>query len=178
LLELEFANVQELRQYPHLPSRDIRFSDLRTGRRIVIGSGKLRHFRADVSATAETESWCGGAVEAVFSFVKTNKLWYAWFLSPPVFWMLILILTIAPMLFLIAYDNPPVATAIIPKGVIIGWLAVFIVFSLIFFNERLLPAAVICISDSEGFVRKYVAELTLAIMAVSVGHLEKYPLMV
>src|SRR5580704_16581129 len=95
LEQLEFANPEELRQYPHLPSRvtnfHVRLSDLQKGHRVVISSGKPRHFRAEVSATAETEAWCGGAVEAVFSFVQSHKLGYAWFLSAPVFCSLYLL---------------------------------------------------------------------------------------
>ena len=72
------------------------------------------------------------------------------------------------MLFLMAYYPHPIATTVIPKGVVIGWLAAFILVPLIFYNERLLPSAVIRISVSEGFVRKHAAELGLAIAVVSV----------
>jgi hypothetical protein len=170
LEQLEFANFEELKQYPHLPSRVTNFDIWlsQKERHITIRSQWRSGFRTRVSATAETEAWSGGAIETVFSFMQSHKLWYSWFLSTPVFWALILIVAIAPMLFLIAYDNPPVATAVIPKGVVIGWLGALALYFLWFSNERLLPPAVIRISDSQGFVRKHAVELQLALAAVSI----------
>lgn len=101
--QLEFANLEELKQYPHLPSRVTNFDIWlsQTERRIAIGPRWRSGFRARVSATAETEAWCAGAIETVFSFVQSYKLWYSWFLSTRVSWVLNL-MAIAPTLALMS----------------------------------------------------------------------------
>jgi len=172
--QLEFANFEELKQYPHLPSRVTNFDIWlsQNERHITIRSQWRLGSRATVSATAESEAWCAGAIETVFSFVQSYKLWYSWFLSTPVFWVLNLMAN-APVVALMSTGDrlervhPFLAEH--PVVVFIGWPGAFFTLLLLWFaNERLLPSAVIRISDSEGFVRKHAVELQLTLAAVSI----------
>ena len=172
--QLEFANFEELKQYPHPPSRVANFDIClsQNERRITIRSQWLLGSRATVSATAESEAWCAGAIETVLSFVQSYKLWYSWFLSTPVSWELNL-MAIAPTVALISTGgrlervHPFLAEH--PVVVFVGWPgAVLTLLFLWFVKERLLPSAVIRISDSEGFVRKHAVELQLALATISI----------
>jgi hypothetical protein len=163
--QLEFANFEELKQYPRLPPRATNFDVWlsQNERRITIHSQRRLGFRARVSATAETEAWCAGAIETVFSFLQSYKLWYSWFLSTPVFWVLNL-MAIAPALAIMSTGGHPeklhpfLAEHSIAAA--IGWPGVVYAFLLLWLNnERLLPSAVIRISDNEGFIRKHNIEL-------------------
>jgi hypothetical protein len=92
--KLEFKNVEELKQYNDLKGRITDFSLLLSnylGRRLSIRSGGLFYGRAEVSATAENEAWCAGAVETASSFVQSHKVWFSWFTSPIVGWVLLVV---------------------------------------------------------------------------------------
>ena len=83
---LQFKNIEELKQYAQLRGRITKFSlYLSQGDRTVsIRSSFSIGNPPEVSATAETERWCAGAIETVYSFVKSNRLWYHWFVSAPI----------------------------------------------------------------------------------------------
>jgi hypothetical protein len=169
LQKLKFENLEELKEYKHLPSRVTNFDIWlsQEERRITIGSHQRRWgSRATVRATAEAEAWCAGAIETVFSFVQSYKLWYGWFLSKPVFLALNL-MAVAPAVAMMAtgghlervhpFLNEHLAV------VTIGWPgAVYSLVLLWLANNRLLPSAVIRMSDSEGFFRKHATELQTA----------------
>jgi hypothetical protein len=163
--ELDFANLEELRHYSELPPRVTNFrislSDWRKGRYLVITSASP-FSKAKVSATGEKVAWSAGIVDAVFSFMQLHRLWYSWFLSVPAYWALYLIVVTVPWAW-VATSDPTVK-----QLVVIIWAVAFLLYVLHIFNERLLPSAVIRISESEGFVRKYATELGLAIAAVGV----------
>lgn len=163
--QLEFASLEELKQYSTLPPTVTNFyiTLSTSGRRVTIRSGMHWGSRAQVSATSGTEAWCAGAIETVYSFVQSHKVWYHWFLSAPVGWVLALI-GYAPM----------VALAVMPKGskidtaLVIGWVGIFATFLLLYVTkERVLPPGVIRISDRDGVIKKHVAELSLGIAVVS-----------
>lgn len=164
--QLEFDSIEELRQYKRLPIRVTEFTVrlFKNGRSVIIYSGRFLNTKSKVSATSETEAWCAGAIDTVFSFVQSHKLWYNWFVSAPIGWILIFLIYIpwAVLLFM-------------PKGsqidsvIVFGWLGAVSALLLLYFGrERLLPSAVLKISESDGFVRKHVAELSLVIAIVSV----------
>jgi hypothetical protein len=170
---LKFANLEELKQCQELPLRVTKFRIwLSQNERCVrIYSPMRLGSRATVSATADTTAWCAGAVDEVFSFVQSYKLWYSWFLSIPVFLALNLV-AIAPTMANISTGFHPERLhplfAEHPVVFNFGWPgAAYALLLLYFANERLLPSAVIRTSDSEGFVRKHAAELGVAIMLIS-----------
>lgn len=160
--QLEFSNIEELRQYERLPARVTNFTVTlaQKGCRITIRSGML-FAKAQVDATSETEAWCAGAIDTVYSFVQSHKLWYNWFVSAPIGWVLVIVANI-----------PSAVMTFMPKGVervfMFGWLGALLTMSLLYFGRgRLLPSAMIRISESKGFVRNNVAELSLAIAVFS-----------
>jgi hypothetical protein len=108
--QLEFANLEQLKEYPRLPPRitnfNVRLSHSQKERDIMIRSQRRLGSRATVSAFAETAGWCAGAIEEVFSFTQSNKLWYSWFLSTPVLWALYL-MAIAPAMTLLLTGGHP-----------------------------------------------------------------------
>ena len=163
--QLEFKNAEEFAAYDQLPSRVTTFS-LRLsheGKRVVLRSGRLLASRAHVSASSPTEAWCAGAIDTVNSFVQTRKVWYSWFTSAPIGWLLFIL-----------GNAPVVSSMLLPKEtqisklVAFGWIGVFLaLLSLYFGREKLLPAASIRIDEKQGFIRAHVAELSLAIAALS-----------
>lgn len=163
--QLEFANVEELRQYEHLPPQitDFTIRLSQKGRSVRIRSGRLLTAKANVSATSETEAWCAGAIDTVYSFLQSHKLWYSWFVSAPIGWLLFFVSNMpGPVLLLMPKDGK------IDRIVVFGWLGAFITLFLLYFGrERLLPSGVLRVSATTGFVRRYVAELSLAIAIVS-----------
>ena len=84
--QLQFASVEELRQYEHLPHQitDFTVTLFKNERSIIIFSGRLLTAKAKVRARSETEAWCAGAIDTVYSFIQTHKLWYNWFVSAPI----------------------------------------------------------------------------------------------
>ncbi|OYY95352.1 MAG: hypothetical protein B7Y41_02295 [Hydrogenophilales bacterium 28-61-23] len=164
--QIEFASLEELKQYAALPPRITSFYiRLRKGeRRVSIRSGKYwATTNAKVSASSETEAWCAGAIETVYSFVQSHKVWYHWFLSAPVGWALVLV-----------GNAPWLASAFMPKGskiempIVIGWAGIVATLLILYFaKERVLPAGIIQVADRDGFIQKHVAELSLGIAVIS-----------
>ena len=127
--------------------------------------------RATISAFADNAAWCANAVETVFSFVQSYKLWYSWFLSTPVFWALNLMAIAPAMTLLLTGGHPERALPFFADHLLvftIGWPgAVYMLILLWLANEPLLPSAVIRISDSEGFFRKHAQSIKVIAAVVS-----------
>jgi hypothetical protein len=129
-------------------------------RHISINSGEIAAFRASVSATGDTEAWCSGAIDTVFSFVQSRKLWYGWILTRPAGVVLWLLMWVPPALSL--------AGVHLTRAVGFAWTGcLLLLFFLWIFSERFLPSAVIRIYDGDGFVRRHGLELSLAIALLS-----------
>jgi len=163
--KLEFDNIEELKQYPGLKGKITNFS-LRVskgGRRVYLRSGSFLNSECIVSAAAETEAWCAGAIETVFSFLRSYKVWYSWLASAPLGWVLLIFANI-----------PSIAFWTLPKGSIgmlsiTGWLSTLIALVFIyFFRWRLFPVAAIRITEEESYIRRYSSELSLIIALLSV----------
>lgn len=164
--KLEFKNVEELKQYRGLKGSISKFSiwvSSGAGRRVSIRKSGILASQAEVSATGESEAWCAGAVETVYSFFQSYKLWYRWFVSAPLGWALFILINI-----------PNLAMILLPKGAIgkpalIGWLATVATLSFLYiFKGKLFPSATIRITKEESFIRRNSAELGLAIALLSV----------
>lgn len=162
---LEFKGVEELKQYSTLRGRITKFRlwFSQGGRNVSIRSSSFLGSQPEVSATAETEAWCAGALETVSAFIQSNKLWYHWFVSAPIGWI-----------FFIFANIPNIAFLFLPKGqsldkpVFAGWLAITISLAMLyFFRARLLPSSVIVVTSEEGFVRRNAAELSLLVAIAS-----------
>lgn len=162
---LEFKSIEELRQYSDLRGRITKFRlwFSQGERNISIRTGSLFGSRPEVSASAGTEAWCAGAIETVYSFMQSNRLWYHWFVSAPIGWI-----------FFIFANIPSIALLLLPKGqslekpVFAGWLAVTITLGILYFaRAKLLPSSVIVVTREEGFIRRNAAELSLLVAIVS-----------
>lgn len=162
---LEFSNIEELKQYSNLKGEIRKFSLTlsRSGRRISIRSSGFFEPQAVVRTTAETEAWCAGAIETAYSFLQSHKVWYHWFVSAPIGWILIFLANI-----------PTAAVLLLPKGstidkiAYIAWLATLIALGILYvFRGKLFPAAVLRITDEESFIRRHSAELSLVIALLS-----------
>ncbi|MDD2611012.1 MAG: hypothetical protein PHX60_15270 [Giesbergeria sp.] len=164
--ELEFDTIEELKQYPQLKGNITRFSlwfSQASKRCISIKSSSLLNSQAGVSASADNEAWCAGAIETTFSFFQTHKLWYHWFVAAPIGWILLLLA-----------NGPTIAGFFLPKGEVIdkffyaGWIAIMLAIAIPYIGKnKLLPSSVIRITDEEGFIRKHGVELSLLIAVVS-----------
>jgi hypothetical protein len=163
--KLAFSTVNELSEYKQLPSRIASFSIWLShqDKRVVVRSGQMIATRAHVSAKAETEHWCAGAIDTAYTFVASHRVWYGWFVSAPIGWALFALANV-----------PGIAVALLPKDYrigqmfIVGWGGTLLSLLLLYFaREKLLPSAVIRVSESGGFIRNHIAELSLAIAILS-----------
>ncbi|WP_126286081.1 hypothetical protein [Burkholderia stagnalis] len=163
---LTFDNVDELKQYSGSLGRVTNFSIRlsQDGRRVSIRSASIGSSRAEVITYAESEAWCAGAIETVYAYMSSNRLWYDWFLSAPLGWLLIIMVNI-----------PTVAQLVFPKGqlisktVVAGWVAMTAVMTVLFFSKgKLLPASILVFNGTDNFIRRYAAELSLLVAIISV----------
>lgn len=162
--QLEFRSVEELKNYNALPPQITRFwIRLAKGERNVnIRMGQFLS-RPEVSAHAETEVWCAGAIECVTTFTRAHKLWYSWFLAMPLGWALVLISNV-----------PTIVLALLPKGtqmerpLFLAWLAILATLGVLYVARSwLLPSCVIQVSTTEGIFKRRASELSLLIALIS-----------
>lgn len=116
-----------------------------------------------LSAKADNEAWCAGAIETAFSFLHSQRPWYHWFISSPLGWIL----------SAFAYI-PSISLPFLPKGAIIdkpfvyAWVAITATLAVLYVaRSQLLPTSVLVLSEDEGFLRRNAAELSLLIALVS-----------
>ena len=162
---LEFKSIDELKEYSELRGRVTKF-ELRLsqgGRRVSIRSSSFLGSRPEVSASADTEAWCAGAIETVYSFARANRLWYSWFVSAPIGWM-----------FFVFANIPTVASLFLPKGqsldkpVFGTWLSITIALGIVYLaRSKLLPSSILVVTREEGFFRRHVGELSLVVAIIS-----------
>lgn len=159
--KLSFDSIDELTAYPHLRGRITDFSvwlsHYNSGRRVSISSGTIFDSRSTVSAEAESEAWCAGAIETVQSFMQTHKLWYHWFVVAPIGWALF-VLGNAPTVALQFMTKG----AVIDKPIVFAWLAVVLTLFVLWVGKgRLLPSSVLRVTEDESFIRRHASELSL-----------------
>jgi hypothetical protein len=161
---LSFENLSELKEYQHLPASVSSFTILflQGEKTVTVRSGRHLAIRPSVTARSDSEAWSAGAVETVYSFLRSHQLWYNWFVSAPLGWIVFLAGNF-PMLILAFKPNDK----IISTTELLGWFGAFLVLSLLYFGrERLLPSGVIKISNKDSFYKKHNAELTLVIAVI------------
>jgi hypothetical protein len=73
---LQFANLEELKQFPHLPSRITNFEIWlsQEERYLMIAPRWRSGYRARISTIAETEAWCAGAMVSGTDLEKVHPL--------------------------------------------------------------------------------------------------------
>lgn len=163
---IDFESIEELRAYSQLPSRVTNFSIWVSDwpRRVWISAaGKSLGDRSTVYVEGESDAWCAGVIETVQSFINSHRVWYHWFLSAPIGWVLMLVLYIPGIYFSLQPKG-----AAIERTVLAGWFgALFVLFLLWVGRGRLLPASVLRIAEEENILRRYTPELTLLIALAS-----------
>jgi hypothetical protein len=165
--ELQFESVADLQSYPRLPDRIGKFSiwvSQNGDRHISITSGSLRISpEARVSASANDEAWCAGAVETVYSFLQSQRVWYHWILSLPVGWMLAAVAWV-----------PLLANVLVPSNdwhktvFSTGWIATVLALTILYIGRMsYFPSALIQITKPDTFIKKYGVELSLLLALIS-----------
>ena len=163
--KLEFKSIEDLKQYPRVRGRLTKFSLwLSQGdRRVVVDSSTLLRSRREVRATAESEAWCAGAIETAYSFLQSNRLWYAWFLTAPIGWLLLVLLYTPTLAYLVMPKGQ-----LLSKAVFLAWLGVTLTFSLLYFAKaRLLPGGILVVTQEDSFLRRHTSEITLVVAILS-----------
>lgn len=162
---LEFRTPDELRNYAELKGRVTKFSlHFYQGRRILnVFPGSLVNPVPSVFAQGETEAWPAGAVEVVYSFLRSHRLWYHWFVSSltivPIF-----VLTLASSAALVLLPKSPP----FPLWIVLAWFLTLTALNLLHLARAiLLPSSVLRITNEESFVRRHIAELSLALALLS-----------
>ncbi len=163
--KLEFKSVEELREYSGLQGSVTNFSLWLSqgGRRISIRSSSYFASRSEVSASGESEAWCAGAIETAYTFFMSTKLWYSWFVTAPLGWLLLLCVS-APNIIslLLPKDQAP------SKPTFLAWFGITLALALLyFFKGKLLPSSVLVVTQRESFVRRHAAELSLVVAIAS-----------
>jgi hypothetical protein len=163
--KLEFSSAAELRQYGLLRGEITVFSLYlaQGGKRISLRSSGVFGGAGAITAKAESEAWCAGAIETATSFLQSYRLWYHWFYSSLVGWMLYAITFIS--MFSIA--TLP-RTTHIPKPILYAWIAVTATVAILYFaRSRLLPASILLVSKEDSFLQRNAAQLSLLIAVIS-----------
>ena len=162
---LEFESVEDLKQYHDLKGQITNFS-IRISNRsrsISIRTHSILYSPPIVRASGESEAWCAGAIETVYTFLSSNKVWYHWLVSAPIGWIFIVLVNLPFILIKI------LPSSTINEAVYTGWLATIISLGFLYvFRGKLFPATALRITYDEGFIRRHSAELSLIIALLSV----------
>jgi hypothetical protein len=162
---LEFRTPDELRTYPELKGRVTKFSfHFHQDRRILtVFPGSFFNPLPYVYAQGETEAWSAGAVEVVYSFLSSHRLWYHWFVSLAMGWLFIVLTLVSVVAWVLSLKSPA-----FPRGIVLAWFSTLTVFSFLHSGRAiLLPSSILRITNEEGFLRRHVAELSLILALLS-----------
>ncbi|WP_029934686.1 hypothetical protein [Thiomicrospira pelophila] len=158
---LEFDSVEEIKNYKELKGKVNGFVvRISRGDKVVsIRTYSFIRSLVTVSAKADNEAWCAGAIETVYSFISSHRTWYYWFVKWPLGTMLLAMVLVPTVLATLGYEdvlkNEALSTA---------WLLLVLFLWLIFISSgRLLPVATLRITNEDGFIRRRAPELSLAI---------------
>lgn len=162
---LKFNNIKEFKEYSALPSRITKFAFRLTqdNRYVSIITDQFFRSRPEVSASADSEAWCAGAVETVYSFILANKLWYSWFVSAPIG----LIFSAFAYISIITYMLLP-KSQFFGESIFLAWLLITITLGILDgVKSKLLPSSILIVTQEERFIHRYLGELSLIISIIS-----------
>ena len=159
--EFSFEAAHEVANVRELPDRVTSFS-LRISegdRRLFFYPGGFMGSAARITAVADSEAWCAGAIETALQFFRQNRTWYSWFRGWPI-----------GALLLLNFNTPFIMAALglssrfVAPNVLITWIvSLLIAFTLYSGRGRLLPSAILEIRRTESIIRRYISELTLLV---------------
>lgn len=162
---LEFDSIDELREYPELRGQVTQFtiSMSRGAESIIVKSGGFFSTVPFLKVRGQTDLWCASAVEAVFGVIHRNRTWYWWLMHLP-FTVLFYSAALLPLVvhWLLSREvkySSPVTLAWFSAVMALGFIS--------FTHEKLLPQATVVISNEQSFIRRYGAEIGLALGLIS-----------
>jgi hypothetical protein len=130
---------------------------------VTVKTGGLFSNVPTLKVEGESDIWCAGAVEAVMAVVLRNRLWYWWLIRLPIT-PLFLLAALAPTLH--NWFMSKELKVSVPLAMI--WASFVLTLGFISFtSEKLLPTAALVFTNDLGFVRRYGAELGLALGVIS-----------
>lgn len=163
--KLQFDSIAELQEFGKLRGRVTNFSlkVAHGSRSVVVQTGGLFNNTPTLRVEAESDVWCAGAIEAVFSVIRPNRVWYSWFVRAPLT-LLFLVLALAPTVVSKFFPKMPA----MPIGLVVTWLSVVVVLGYVSYSkDKLLPEASLVFTQELGFIRRYGSELGLLLGLVS-----------
>lgn len=165
--ELEFRTPDELRNYAELSGRVTKFSlYVYQGRRILsVFPGSLPTPVPFVFAQGETEAWSAGAVEVVYSFLQSHRIWYHWFVAVPTVIFISVLMFVSSVVLQLLPESPASL-----RWIVLAWLSTLLaLLGLYFAKAILLPSSILRITNEEGFVRRHLGELTLVLALLTLA---------
>lgn len=161
-----FKNIEELKECNDLPDKVLSFSLYLSGEEkkvMVTSPDDGLYSECYVHAYAETEAWCAGAVETVYSFISSYKRWYSWFNSAPIGWLLIIFACASLVVIRLSKTDP------FNEIVEIGGLTAFTtIYFLYMFKGKLFPVSILHICNNENYIRRHIPELSLILAIISI----------
>jgi hypothetical protein len=162
---IQFDSLDELKAYKQIRGRVTNFT-LRISQgstSVTVKTGGLFSNVPTLKAEGDSDIWCAGAVEAVISVVLRNRMWYWWLIRAPLM-----------LLFVLAAMTPYLHNWLLSRElkmspvVAMAWLSIVFTLGFIAFTrDRLLPTAALVFTNDLGFIRRYGAELGLALGVIS-----------
>lgn len=165
---LSFDDFADLRAADGLPTQ---FTEFRISLRGPVEGDQYGHisiaatrFGSEVSATGPTPGWCAGAVEEVAHFAKRHHKWIpAAKFSRSGLALLVLFLLISFGL------SPPFTRAnFFSPAVLWVWAGVVLALLAVIITSHRIPLAILRISGTEPWWRRYQVELTLGLATLTV----------
>ncbi len=163
--KLQFDSIAELQEYGKLRGRVTNFSLKVThgNRSVIVQTGGLFNNTPTLRVEAESDVWCAGAIEAVLSVIRPNRVWYSWFVRAPLT-ILFITLALAPTMLSKLFPKLPA----MPIGLAVTWLSIVVVLAYVSYSkDKLLPEASLVFTQELGFIRRYGSELGLLLGLVS-----------
>ena len=164
--ELKFDTVAEIAAFKGLPAQVTSFKLWIYGggnKSLSLRSGGFFGSSAAISACADNEAWCAGAVEVVWQFFQPYRVWY----GPLRGWPL-------NVTALVGVNFPTVLSVFGIKStsqspLFLGaWAVASLALGALFIGKnRLLPTAVLQITSEENTLRRYMPELTLLVSVLA-----------
>ncbi|MCW5298874.1 hypothetical protein DXT88_11895 [Herbaspirillum lusitanum] len=157
---LSFNSVEEIKDYKLVASSasDFTLSISKGGKSIRLMTSLSFFNRAVVLARGEDEAWCAGGIEVVVSFLQNHKCWYRMLALMP-FGVLLVIMTNLPTVLGIYKDGNKISTFMF-----VAWILILVVFGILaVFRNKFFPSGRLIFTREENVVKRYSAEITLAI---------------
>jgi hypothetical protein len=163
---LEFDTIEEL-----LACRELR-GEVTKFELVVEQRGKAVRLQSHISwldvpfleATADTDTWCAAAFEAVLLVVRRNSLWYGWTLRA-------LILPAYLVALLATFTTDRILEGASSTKFILSSALVATLLALTYLllrKDRLLPLASIVFTEERGFLRRFAGELGLLLAVAGI----------